>query len=404
MTEYFVPVIFGNTKENPCMNRLLCAALLLSLVSTPNAHAQIVQDNSAAAAASLPAEAAAPPDEAQGKAARLLKSASARERAWGAYLSARHELGENVPALVELLERGVKAEAGEDSTDAETSYALRAVLDALIQLDAEVPAATLQTLYRHYPDEAVILLSNPSANNQATLLALLAETPAERVRWLALGNLLAQSGAQGFSALLLAGMEIDVRVRVFTTANEDYGWNGGGGDACGGSGNFCSTLEGFPPVAVYVLTRDASRGSVVVADGTHTVYYLRQSNVCPGEAHSLFLTGNPQRYRQEYLLSMLGISPTDSEFFDVEREFEIVWKDDKQFARDISRLRKQVAKSYEELLRQLQERNLLTPTEASTLKPNISFKIIDHRRDPDAPPLPEVPAADAADDPTDSNE
>jgi hypothetical protein len=360
---------------------MLCAALLWLLVYPISSQAQIFSRTFPA----KPRNAAndTPLDKAKNEVARLLRSTSKKDQAWAAYLSGTHRLEKNVPVLVEMMNKSVQG--GE--TDDETQYVMRAALDALIQLGADVQASELQTLYARFPDEVVILLSNSTENVHATLLALLAETPTNRIRWLALGNLLAQSRAPGFAAFLLREMKISVAIAVFSPERElGGGW--GGGDGGGGRG-FCAPPEGFPVVASYTLTDYAARGAVVVADGPHTIFYTRHFNLCSGEDDSLSLRGSPDRYRLEFLLAMLGITPDESKF-DVNPYFEIIWQDARQYAREVRRIRREVRQSYRDLLRQLQESKLLLPTEAEALTPNISYEISDQRNG-SPPPLPEVP-------------
>jgi hypothetical protein len=357
---------------------VLSVALFLSLISPAFAQVGTTPDDSRRASESGDA-----PDEAKQRAARLLKSASKSARAWGAYLSARYELTENAPALVEMLEKTTRDEDGSD----ESVYLVRVLLDALIQLDAEAPAAALQTLYTRHPDETVILLSRSPGDNQSTLLALMSETSPYRVRWHALGNLLAQARAPGFAAMLVREMQVKATITIFSESGIGYGSNGCGGGGYGRS--FCSTLEGFPPVGGYLLTDYAGRGSRVLVGGKRTIYFQRYPNLCPGEDNTVGVSGNPNRHRQEYLLSMLQISPDEIEF-DVEPQFELVWINSRQYARDVRRLRAKVRRDYGELLERLQQSELLNADEAATLDaPNLTFEILDFRTEPNAP-LPEV--------------
>ena len=362
---------------------VLSVALFWSFTSPAFAQVGIAPDESRRARTPEPGDA---PGEAKQRAERLLKSDAKSARAWGAYLSARYELTENAPALVEMLERTTRDNDGSE----ESASLVRVLLDALIQLDAEVPAATLQTLYARYPEETVILLSRSPSDNQSTLFALMSETRPDRVRWLALGNLLSQMRVPGFVALLVREMQIRANISVFSDSNTGIGWNGG----CGGYGDsrsFCSTPEGFPPVGGYLLTDNAGRGSRLLSEGKRTIYYARLLNLCPGEVNTQALSGKPDQYRQEYLFSMLGVSPDEIEF-DVEPRFEIVWKDARQYAREVRRLRAKVRRDYAELLERLQQSELLTSDEAAALAaPNLSFEITDFRSDPNPPSLPEVP-------------
>ncbi|HEX8290926.1 MAG TPA: hypothetical protein VF570_04170, partial [Pyrinomonadaceae bacterium] len=202
------------------------------------------------------------------EAARLLKSQGNRERAWGAYLAGAHGLMEHAPLLVGLLEDPNIVSGGW-----EESVVRQAALDALIRLDAEVPAEKLLPLYGSSPDEVVILLARVPKQNARELLSLFNENIPD-ARWAAVGNLLADARARGFAARLLARLKVSASVYVYDSEGDrGYGGGCGYGSGCGVAAH---TPEGFPPVGYYSLSTTQARGAVVLAPGRHTVYYVRR--------------------------------------------------------------------------------------------------------------------------------
>jgi hypothetical protein len=196
------------------------------------------------------------------------------------------------------------------------------------------------------------------------------------VRWLAVGNLLAETRARGFAARLLAGLKIEARVYVYDREGDrGYGSNGGCGGGCGGTS---AVPEGFPPVGRYDLTTAKVRGAVVVAPGRHTVYYLREA---PTGACGDFTGCGVSRdvYRVEYLADLLRSSDEDLKL-EARPFHEVVCKDARQCRRALSAVRDEIARAYEEVLARLLAEGLLDPTEAAgLLKPDVTLDLTDMR-------------------------
>lgn len=297
----------------------------------------------------------------------LLKSQGSRERAWGAYLAGAHGLKEHTPLLVGLLEGPNVAAGGWDET-----FVRQAALDALIRLDAEVPAETLLALRHSSPAEAVILLARDPRQNRQALLSVFGDaTPA--AGWLAAGNLLAEMRAPGFAARLLAGLKIEAVVYVYDSEGDRaYGGSGGGhGYGCGVE----PTPEGFPPASFYQLTTTGMRGDVVVAPGRHTVYYRRTpwrgSGDGPGPARR-------DGHRVEYVAELLGTTEGDLKL-EANPSREVVCGEERQCRRALAAVRDEVVGGYADALRRLLDAELLDPAEAAELKPDITLRLEDLR-------------------------
>lgn len=265
----------------------------------------------------------------------------------------------------------------------EESLVRQAALDALIRLDAEVPSDKLLPLYQSSPDEVVILLArSPEQNRQALLPLFVADAPG--ARWLAVGNLLAETRAPGFAARLLQELKIEANLYVYDReGGHDY--STGGGDGGCGCGRGVSREEDFPPVSYYQLTETPSRGATVIAPGRHVVYYTRRPSAnCGG---SSIYGSERDRLRVEYLAGLLNTTEEDLKL-DARPFREIVCRDARECRRAVAAVRDEIEQSHAALLRRLLEENLLDASEASGLKPDITFDINDSR-DEHSFPLPD---------------
>jgi hypothetical protein len=317
--------------------------------------------------------------DAGAEAARLLKSNDNKERAWGAYLVGLHGLKDQTASLVSILED--ESLSGGGPVEA---VVRQAALDSLIRLDAEVPADALLPLYQSSPDEVLILLARSPGKNQQTLLSLFADD-LPSARWLAIGNLLAETRAQGFAAHLLAGLKIEATVYVFDREEHDnYGTGGGCGGGCGG-GTSWRRDEELPPVGYYMLEDAPRRGATVLATGRRLVSYTRALSRSYGS--SGWCGFDRDVVRVEYLAGLLYISD-GALGFSAYPSRDIVCKDAAQCGNALAAVRNEIARAYNKLLRRLLDESLLDAAEASELRPDIKLDVTDYRRRKSFP-LPE---------------
>jgi hypothetical protein len=321
-------------------------------------------------------EAGAPPPFTQtdAEAVRLLKSEGSRERAWGAYLAGTLGLKEHAPLLVGLLEDPRLASGGW-----EEGVVRQAALDALIRLDAEVPAEVLRALPQGCTDEAIILLARSPSENQSALLEIFegVDDPGHAgARWLAAGNLLAAVKARGFAARLLGGLKVEAAVSVLAEDISHGFGQGFGGGGCG-CGAFYEPHTGFPPVGFYGLTGEAERGAVVVAPGKRPVFYVRSLN--PARNGCYTLPPPSDIVRVEYLAALLG--ETESGLgFDARPSFTVICRDTRQCRRELAGVRGQVVQSYAAVVGRLVEKGLLDGVADAPASPPMTFTLYDERR------------------------
>ncbi|MBV8858283.1 MAG: hypothetical protein JOZ02_15230 [Acidobacteria bacterium] len=307
--------------------------------------------------------------DAGAEARRLLQSGENRERAWGAYLTGLHGLESEAPRLVELLADPALAGGGW-----EAALVRQAALDALIRLDAKVPAEKLLPLYASAPDEVIILLAREPQENQPALLSLFDDaTPT--AHWLAVGNLLAETRAPGFAARLLAGLKIEARVYVYDREG-DRGYGGGCG-GCGGGYDNAGPWGEYPPIFYYFLTTSNARGAVVAAPGRHTVYYERTTS--PARGCGVRGCGpSKDQYRVGYVADLLGTSEEELKL-EAKPFREVICKDARQCRRALLALRDEFARAHAEAVGRLLEAGLLDAAEAADLKPDTTLRLYDSR-------------------------
>jgi hypothetical protein len=116
---------------------------------------------------------------------RQLASGEPRDVAWAAYEIGVQKHLDMVPKLVRLLdsfEGGATADKDRISREA---AAMEAVADALIRLEAELPAEAVMHLYPRFPAQTIILLSRAS-DNAGPLMEIFQKTKS-RDLWLGRG-------------------------------------------------------------------------------------------------------------------------------------------------------------------------------------------------------------------------
>ena len=340
------------------MRKLLLSVTLL-LLTCAHVHGQ--------------AEGSAPPPFGEAEAARLLKSQGNRERAWGAYLVGSQGSKEHAPLLVALLEDPALAAGGWEG-----SAVLQAALDALIRLDAEVPAEVLRALPQGFSNEVVILSAKSPEKNQDALLEIFTGLDGDvnpGARWLAAGNLLARVKARGFAARLLGGLKVEAYVTVLDNDGSHGIGGGNGGGGCGCGADFYPQTD-FPPVGYYSLTGEASRGAVVVAPGKRPVFYMRalhRGRVC------YFLPPPTDDIRVEYLAALLD-TDEDALGFDARPSFTVVCDDTRQCRRELAGVRGRIEQSYAAVVGRLIEKGLLDWVADAPASPPMTFTLYDERR------------------------
>lgn len=352
------------------MRRLLLCAILLWMAAAPALGQETVVEGNVA---KTKTPSLVRLDDLKNDAARLLKSKATRERTWGAYLVGQHDLKELTPALIETLNDASLGDGWDES------IVRQAALDSLIRLKAKVPADALKSLPANFPDEKIILMAREPEEHKDALLEMfegeLAGEAGPDARWLAVGNLLAETRAQGFSAALLRGLKIEAEVTIVDReTNLGYGYGSSGG--CGGGEGILH--DDLPPVGFYKIFANARRGAVVLAPGRHPVYFLRTERF-GGSSCDNHTPYARDFYRVEYLADLLDTT-ADALKLDERAFYTIVCKEERECRTKLIGLRRGIEQSYAAMVAGLVEKGLLDASDAAALPPDITFTFHDQRQ------------------------
>lgn len=297
-----------------------------------------------------------------------LHSGDPRQMAWAAELIARDGRRHLIPDLIE----------GLDLPDAGTKnpIALRAIADALIQLEAQVPADWVMKLPHGFSAQQVILLAR-SPDNRGQLMQIFKEARTPLV-WLAAANLLAADPDADFANLLLDSFHVGANLRVVTPENT-YGTCGGG---CGGSWESEIADPLWPPVNFYELS--LTRGALFTS-GVHPVrYYSYQNNRdrskvdCSATSRDPFVPG---------LLAQVARIPANELRLAAKMDEEIVYRGTDLYVGSLHRLLSPINEDFERLVRAYVWLGYLRPDEAISIKLPVELTILDLRTVPE-PSLP----------------
>lgn len=333
----------------------------------------------------------APPDPAavmaglQTQSARLattwLHSDDPRTQAWGAYLALRDRRSEAIPDLLALL-------AKLQPSQPDPHDAMLAVLDALIQMDAQVPVSEAQRIYPAFPVQSLLLLARAEDATPALLDIFNSDQPSPAA-WLATGNLLVTRSAEGFALAILERMTVNAVVMV--TEPGGGGGFGGSNFCCGGGATAPSV--GWPPVGVYGFAgcgNQAPTGGILLAAGTDPVYYQRPVTTSYRTADGACACHpDPDLVRQHYLTALLNDSAEEPPVR-AHVTHTILWSGPDAYRGALLAFIDGQQQVFAKLARRLGDAELLSATEARTLRPKLEILLWDQRPSP-AEPLPDVP-------------
>lgn len=322
--------------------------------------------------------------------AQWLASPDPRLRAWGAYAVLRDHQTDQVPTLLSLVAAYEPIPGEPTSLNRDTHDAMLAILDAVIQLNAQVPAADAAKLYPEFPAQSVILLSRSRDNVSSHLLDIFEDQRSGLGAWLAAGDLLASNSALGFAAAVLDSMTIHASVAVTMPGQKPNG-QGVAGDKFG---NILEPKPGWPEVGTYTLSRcpqTPREGAIVLASGIDTAYYHRHvdSKYDPDAKEDFCFILDRDTFR-EHLLDRLMNESADNPPLPAVVQVGITWRGSSNY---LSRLNGLVAREQAEVhnvIWRLQCSGMLVSGESIT-GPHIEVRIWDQRPQ-GSPPLPLIPA------------
>ncbi|HEY6290510.1 MAG TPA: hypothetical protein VI455_02985 [Terriglobia bacterium] len=332
------------------------------------------------------------PEEAARLTPKWLSDGDPRHQAWAAHWILRYDQAQQLPALLGIVDRYTAhyGAAGFDSW-LDHDSALLAVLDTLIQMQAEVPVEQAAELYSKVHVQALVLLALWPEDRREALLKILDHTPSD-MDWLAAADLLAPNAPDGFAARLLDGLGIHAILQV-TDPGVGMGMGGGcAGDASGGLGN--ARLD-WPPVGEYHLSMQESPESTIFAGGENPVYVTRtvNRNYTPGSAKPdrAGLCTTRDQLRRDLIAQLLGVKKDDFEL-QLYPQSTIGWNGDTEFLQAAAAFVEQQQLLLQNVSGRLHAFGLLTAAEADVCRPQLSVEVVDLRSE--KTPLPELILSD----------
>jgi len=285
----------------------------------------------------------------------------------------QYQVTSAVPLLIAALRR--------DLSDADTRRGTELViLDALVQLRAEVPVEALRTSLGRWPIPTLILLDKATGDRDALLLQRLGVTA--DFEWQAVANLLLRSKPPEFAFRLLDGLRLHMTVYVTDQPNVGFG------SAFGSSVEGCNVAfpaPGFPPVADYQFAT-AGPGAAILSIGPETVYYVRRTRTPPTiPCSSEGRAEKPRDYDRVKYLNALVRAQFETGPLREPTSVTVVWSNPDTFREDVSRHRRAVAERYRNVVSLLVFAKRLTEDESRRLTPNITVAVEDHRKDKTEP-------------------
>jgi hypothetical protein len=330
-----------------------------------------------------------------------LQSEDPRLTAWGAHAVIEQKRSDLLPDLERILDRWEQAR-GQEPWDIDHLNAIRALLDAVIQMDGTLPAGTIQLAmdgerYGDLEAPLVLLLLRLPAKEAEPVWRKIIFTGdirggAQRVA----ADVLSRNPPPGFAARLIGGLTEFGQVTVAAPGvHMGRGSSPWGGYGC--AGGLKNARTDWPKIGVYALLDISTKsGSALLVDGADPIYVTR-------------LVITVDQYSQIYLCSSYGLTSfsglTDERRLriigrlldgsagemplDLSPELYIEFRDEKRYRAQMDTfVHKQLAQ-FASVGQQLTERGLMTDDERRTATLHLQIAVSDWRkvREPSLPAL-----------------
>lgn len=320
-----------------------------------------------------------------------LQSADPRTQAWGAFLVLRDRQMQLIPDLLKILSTYRPTSGPDAAAEKDRDDALSEVLDALIQLNADVPGPESAKIYSWFPNQSLILLARSRQNTTSTLLKIF-QTERELFRWLAAGNLLLTRRAAGFAAAVLEGLIVQATVLVH---DPNQGGGRGGGPLSCWYFEVPPSRAGWPEIGTYLISRASEAPASVLAEGTYPVYFDREVNT--GAVFKLINRAagchlDQNLVRQQYLDPLLATF-SEKAILRAHLDYSTEWQGKESYTKDVLNFVQEEQQTFSRVVRELASKGLLLPGEAKIAHLNLDIRIWDARTAKE-PALPKVPVFD----------
>jgi hypothetical protein len=256
--------------------------------------------------------------------------------------------------------------------------AVAAVLDALIQLHAPLPADTLRRLAPDFPNDVAIFLSRmPLAESQSLSFDLYrSEIKNEHSLRYVSAALQAQNPLPGFAADLFSGIRVRATIFVVAPGAGPFG-TGGGGHDCGVFSS-AEARRQWPAFGVYGFSHEKSKDSFRVVTGIHPVYAKRTQTTRYQADSCAFMVSLGPDQRRSLLAQMLNVSP-DTISWKTETVENIEFKSEAQFSTDLLRFISTQQDELRATAADLVSKGLITPAGLEDSLPQLDLHVNDMR-------------------------
>ena len=277
----------------------------------------------------------------------------------------------------------------EDERDAMT-----AVLDALIQLNAAVPAATLRNLAPDFQNAVAVMLAGMPIEESGPLSLEFYRTPTKANSTLQYVSaaLLALHPRSGFAGKLLGDIKVRAAVVVILPGGPSEGF-GSAGDCFGSSK---PQHDGWPESGQYRLSGEMSDGASLLVAGAQPIYVSRvESSRYLGDTcdrlGGLYLGAEQRRH---FIAEMLCVA-SEAIPWKTDPRRDIEFESFQQFHGELLAFIDEQEQMYRATAKALVARGLLDPSEVSQSLPQMEVDLSDARWDGERPKDAEPISKDA---------
>ena len=312
-----------------------------------------------------------------------LVSNQPRMVAWGAWDAGLAKDSGAIPELLNLANAWQPSADAEASSDGETSSpqsderdAMADVLDALLQMNVQVPANTLRSIAADFPNQTAIFLARMPDQESADVRMDFFHDSGWRLARLKYVSaaLLALHPPPGFALDLMSGTVVRADVTVMLPGALAFGQ--------GSAGDCASELEpdrsGWPQIANYRLSSKAQGGDGELVGGIDPVYFSRE--LLPGlEAQTcgadVALT---DERRRRLIAEMLGVKPEEIPW-QVDPAKTIGFKSQAQFEKELLAFIGKEQEKERRTATALADHSLIMPGDVSDALPEFEIIVNDER-------------------------
>lgn len=256
--------------------------------------------------------------------------------------------------------------------------AMTVVVDALIQLNALVPADTLRNLAPDFQSAvAVILVRMPAEQSGPLSQEFFRSAKAGYTLQYVSAALLALHPPSGFAGKLLGDIRVQARVVAVTPGGPGTGWGVSGGSCFQASE---PERDDWPKIGQYKLLLQPSEGASLLVGGAEPIYVSRVESShylgsgCGGGS-GLYLG---RKERRALIAKMLGV-PAEQISWEADLQKDIEFRSLGQFTGELLAFVEEQQAMYRETAQALEARGLLAHSEIQQSLPRLELNLEDAR-------------------------